>query len=489
MNSPTQSTYSIYELPAGVTELHSPKEELLDALRRVRQLDGLPEQELTWLIDNGREFSASAGARLFHDGDPATHMTILLAGEVQVRRQYAGQGSLFYGRSGNLTGLLPFSRMKTSGGDGIATEEAWGLQIAKEQFPQMLAAIPSMGQRCVSVLLDRVREGTRLEQQAEKLNALGKLAANLAHELNNPASAAQRAAGNLLQELRVYGQVSFDAGRLCLTDEQETRYMEWNTAVRAAVERRQTEPAPLESGALEQRLTEWLERHKAPDVWSIAPVFAESGIQPEELAVLDEFLDAEATNLALMHFASSLRAERMTGAVLESTARIFELIRAIQQYSHMDQGSLQDVDLAQSLDNTLSMLHYRLKDVRVIRNFDRDLPRITANGSELNQVWMALLENALDAMKDKGEIRVSTQHAGDMVRVEIWNNGPEIPPALHSRIFEPFFTTKTGGRGPGLSLDAVHRILTRYRGFIEVQSKPEATCFQVRLPLQQAGAY
>ena len=489
MNSPTQSTYSIYELPAGVTELHSPKEELLDALRRVRQLEGMPEQELTWLIDNGREFSASAGARLFHDGDPATHMTILLGGEVQVRRQYAGQGSLFYGRSGNLTGLLPFSRMKTSGGDGIASEEVWGLQIAKEQFPQMLAAIPSMAQRCVSVLLDRVREGTRLEQQAEKLNALGKLAANLAHELNNPASAAQRAAGNLLQELRVYGQVSFDAGRLCLTDEQETRYEEWNAAVRAAVERRQTEPAPLESGALEQRLTEWLEQHKAPDVWSIAPVFAEAGIQPEELAILDDFLESEAANLALMHFASSLRAERMTGAVLESTARIFELIRAIQQYSHMDQGSLQDVDLAQSLDNTLSMLHYRLKDVRVIRNFDRDLPRITANGSELNQVWMALLENALDAMKDKGEIRVSTQHAGDMVRVEVWNNGPEIPPELHSRIFEPFFTTKTGGRGPGLSLDGVHRILTRYRGFIEVQSTPEATCFQVRLPLQQAGAY
>jgi signal transduction histidine kinase len=274
-----------------------------------------------------------------------------------------------------------------------------------------------------------------------------------------------------------------------LTDEQETRYEEWNAAVRAAVERRQTEPAPLESGALEQRLTEWLEQHKAPDVWSIAPVFAEAGIQPEELAILDDFLESEAANLALMHFASSLRAERMTGAVLESTARIFELIRAIQQYSHMDQGSLQDVDLAQSLDNTLSMLHYRLKDVRVIRNFDRDLPRITANGSELNQVWMALLENALDAMKDKGEIRVSTQHAGDMVRVEVWNNGPEIPPELHSRIFEPFFTTKTGGRGPGLSLDGVHRILTRYRGFIEVQSTPEATCFQVRLPLQQAGAY
>lgn len=489
MNSTIQSVGPISELPEGVAQLHSPESEILDALHRVRQLDGLTEQEYLWLVRNSRECFARAGTRVFRDGEPARYMTIILSGEMQVRRQYVNEGSLFIGRSGQLSGLLPFSRMKTSGGNGIVTEDLWVLQISKDQFPEMLSAIPSMGQRCVSVMLDRVREVTRLEQQSEKLNALGKLAANLAHELNNPASAAQRAASNLLQELRVYGKVSFDAGRLCLTDEQETRYMEWSAGVRAAIERRRKEPDPLESGALEGRLTEWLEQHSAADTWSMAPVFAEAGIEPGELAVLDEFLDREAANLALMHFASSLRAERMTGAVLESTARIFELIRAIQQYSHMDQGSLQDVDLAQSLENTLSMLHYRLKDVEVIREFDPNLPRITANGSELNQVWMALLENALDAMKDKGQICLSTQHAGDMVRVEIWNNGPEIPPELHSRIFEPFFTTKSGGRGPGLSLDAVHRIISRYRGFINVQSKPGATCFQVRIPLQQAGAY
>jgi signal transduction histidine kinase len=489
MNSQTQSIASIPDLPLGVSQLHSPEPELLDALREVRQLDGLTEQEYRWLIQHSVEYSAPAGTRLFSDGDPANNMMILLSGEVQVRRQNVGQGSIFIGRSGHITGVLPFSRMKTAGGNGIVTEDVWGLLTPKELFPEMLAAIPSMGQRCVSILLDRVREVTRLEQQAEKLSALGKLAANLAHELNNPASAAQRAASNLLAELRVYGKVSFDAGRLCLTDEQEARYMEWNASVRAAIERRLKEPAPLESSALEERLTRWLEQHKASDIWSIAPVFAEAGIEPADLAVLDEFLSQEAANLALAHFASSLRAEQMTGAVLESTARIFELIHAIQQYSHMDQGSLQDVDLAQSLENTLSMLHYRMKDVQVDRQFESNLPLITANGSELNQVWMTLLENALDAMKDKGKIRLSTHHTGDMVQVEVWDDGPGIPPELHSRIFEPFFTTKSGGRGPGLSLDAVHRILSRYRGFIDVQSKPGATCFQVRIPLQQAGAY
>jgi len=475
-------------LPSGVEQVHSPPGKLLEALRQIRQLDGLTEEELLWLARHGREFSAPTGTRLFKDGDPATHMTILLDGEIQVRRNFGGQGSLFIGRSGQLTGLVPFSRMKTHGGNGFATEPIWGLQIAKAAFPEMLAAIPSMGQRCVSVMMDRVREMTRLEQQTEKLGALGKLAANLAHELNNPASAAQRAASNLLEELRIYGRISFDAGRLCLTEEQEQRYKAWDTKLRAGIAGRAA-LGPLAVGPLEERLTHWLEAHNIADSWKIAPALAEAGIEPTDLALLDAFLDGPALNVAMMHLASSLRAERMTGAVLESTARIFELIRAIQQYSYMDQTPMQEVDIAQSLATTLSMLQYRMQNVRVVRDFDPNLPLVNANGSELNQVWMALLENALDTMGDRGTIRLLTQCSGDMVRVEIWDDGPGIPPELHSRIFEPFFTTKSPGRGLGLGLDSVQRILSRLRGFIEVQSRPGATCFQVRIPLQQAGAY
>ncbi len=475
-------------LPAGVSVLHSPEHEVLDALRQVRQLDGLTEKELLWLVQHSQEFFAPSGTRVFKDGDPATHMTILLAGEIQVRRQYVSHGSLSIGRSGQITGLLPFSRMKTHGGNGLVTEPIWGLRLPRELFPEMLAAIPSMSQRCVSILMDRVREMTRLEQQSEKLTALGKLAANLAHELNNPASAAQRAASNLLEELRVYGRVSFDAGRLCLSEEQEDRYKVWNQNIRAAVTKRPI-PNPLEAGALEERWMGWLEQQKIAEAWSIAPALAEAGVEPEDLVELEGFLDGEAIQIALTHFASSLRAERMTGAVLESTARIFELIRAVQQYSYMDLAPMQDVDLAQSLENTLSMLHYRLHHVHIVREFDPDLPRITANGSELNQAWMALLENALDSMRDRGTIRLRTQLSGDTVRVEIWDDGRGIPPELHSRIFEPFFTTKSPGHGLGLGLDAVQRIVSRHRGFIEVESKPGATCFQVRIPLQQTGAY
>ncbi|HET9100196.1 MAG TPA: ATP-binding protein, partial [Acidobacteriaceae bacterium] len=477
------------DLPPGVSVLHTPEPEVLEALRRIRQLDGLSDAEYLWLIQHSWEFAAPAGTRLFSDGDPATHMTILLQGEVQVRRQHVARGSLFIGRSGQITGVLPFSRMKTSGGSGYVSEAVWALQVPRDLFPEMLVAIPSMGQRCVSILLDRVREVTRLEQQSEKLSAMGKLAANLAHELNNPASAAQRASSNLMEELRAFGKVSFEAGRLCLTNEQEERYIEWNRNIRCAIEGRTKPQNPIDAGALEERLNRWLEPRKLSKPWTIAPVFAEAGVEPEELAVLDTFLNVEAANVAVTHFASTLRAESMTGAVLESTARIFELIRAIQQYSHMDQAPLQDIDLAQSLENTLTMLHYRMNQVKVVREYDPGLPRVTANGGELNQIWMALLENALDAMQDRGTIRVTTQNAGDMVRVEICDDGPGIPAELHSRIFEPFFTTKPPGKGAGLSLDTVNRIVSRYRGFINVESKPGFTCFQIRIPLQQAGAY
>jgi signal transduction histidine kinase len=193
--------------------------------------------------------------------------------------------------------------------------------------------------------------------------------------------------------------------------------------------------------------------------------------------------------VALATFASSLRVERMAETVVNSTVRIFDLIRAIKDYSYMDQAPIQDVDLAQSLETTLTMFNSRLQNVTIERNYDPDLPPVSAYGSELNQVWTALIENALDAMKDRGTLRLSTRSSGQMAFVEIWDTGPGIPPELKSRIFEPFYTTKAPGKGLGLGLDTAQRIVTKHSGFIQVESHPGATCFQVRLPLDQAGAY
>jgi signal transduction histidine kinase len=472
--------------PAPAAPAPTPLPQIVDALRQVPTLHGLTDSEYEWLAKRCEEVSHPAGATIFREGDPATKMWILLKGEVHFRRQQGAAG-LFIGRAGQMTGLLPFSRMKTFGGYGFAATDVWALQFDRENFPELLEAIPSMGQRCVSVLLDRVREMTRLEQQTEKLNALGKLAGNLAHELNNPASAAQRAASGLIEELRIYGQQKFLLGSLCLDEKHLQNIRAWS---RRIAEQARTRPADsVTQVEREDRLQRWLREHGVEPSRQIVPDLAELGITPGELDALAELLGGQHLEIVLSQFASSARTERMAQAMVDSTARIFELITAVKDYSWMDQAPIQQVDIPQSLETTLAMLQSRLGKVKVKRRYAEDLPRISAYASELNQVWMALLENALDALRDRGRITLNAHCSGDSVVVEIADDGVGIPEEIQGRIFEPFFTTKAPGSGLGLGLDTAQRIVRQHRGYIHVTSQPGATCFQVRLPIEPLQAY
>jgi signal transduction histidine kinase len=377
--------------------------------------------------------------------------------------------------------------MKTYGGHGYVVADLWGLDFHRSSFPEMMRAVPSMTQRCVSVLLDRVREVTRLEQQTEKLSALGKLAGNLAHEMNNPASAAQRAASGLLDELRVYGHEKFRLGGLCLDEAHLAQVRDWQDLIREQA--KGVPPASDQHAAMEDELQIWLKNHGVDGTWKIAPELAELGVRAHQLDPLGEFLNADSLSVVLGQFASSVRAERIAEAMLDSTARIFDLIRAIKDYSYMDQAPIQEVDVRQGLENTLTMLQSRLANVQVERRYADDLPLIAAYGSELNQVWTALLENALDAIDDHGKITLAVQVSGEMILIEVWDNGPGIASGIKDRIFEPFFTTKAPGRGLGLGLDTVQRVVRRHSGYVSVESRPGATCFQVRLPMEQLQAY
>ena len=481
----------------------TPPAEIVAALRKVDALDGLSDSDYLWLARNGVERKVGAGAMVFREGDPPFGMNILLAGEIHVRRNQSGSLSLFIARVGQLSGLLPFSRMKGYGGNGYSVGNAWSLDIPKEKFPEMLAAIPSMAQRCVWVLLNRVREVTRMEMQAEKLTALGKLAANLAHELNNPASAAQRSAASLFGELRQFGDQKQQLGAALAEAGQYQQYQDWARRTRekmAGYTSRAILPDnPLDLSDREDIFRAWLEAHGVPEPWSVAAVIAES---PMTLANIDELatiVSPQALAISAAAFASSLRVERMAETVLNSTVRIFDLISAIKDYSYMDQAPIQEIDLAQSLDTTLTMFNSRLDHVLVERQYDPDLPLISAYGSELNQVWTELIANALDAMSltpvssgdgvPRGTLRLKTSQLGEMVTVEVWNDGPGIPPEVVTRIFEPFYTTKPPGQGLGLGLDSVTRIVNKHNGFVTVDSKPGGTCFQVRLPIERAQAY
>src|ERR1035441_1309569 len=280
----------------------TPVEEIAEAIERIGPLHGLPFEDRLWLARHGEEVVAEAGNILFEEGAAANRMILILKGEIHVRRQHGGPMALFIGRTGQMTGLLPFSRMKSYGGQGFAVSPVWAILINKSLFPEMLSAIPSMAQRVVSTLLDRVREVTRIEQQAEKLTALGKLAGNLAHELNNPASAAQRAASSLVTELRANRQNRFKLVNLCLSDEQIGRIRDWEQRVlsrRASLE-------GVDAGKLivrEESLRKWLSELPCEESWEVAAQLNEQGVSVDDLNDLRNLLGANEVCIALQFFA------------------------------------------------------------------------------------------------------------------------------------------------------------------------------------------
>ncbi len=472
----------------------TPVEEIADALDHIGALHGLSYQDRLWLASHGKEVMANAGDVLYEEGTPAEDMVLILKGEIHVRRQQSGPMALFIGRTGQMTGFLPFSRMKVAGGQGFAIFPVWALLINKSQFSEMLQAIPTMAQRVVSTLLDRVREVTRIEQQAEKLTALGKLAGNLAHELNNPASAAQRAASGLITELRANRANRFKLVNLCLDEEQIKAIECWEQKIFDRGAQTVEQPASILIPR-EEAIRTWLDALPCPDSWEIAAQLTEQAVTIADLEELPAFLGPYETCILLQYFARYLRSTRSVETLVSSTARIFALISAIKAYSYMDRAPILEVDVPAGLDATLQMLQSRIGKVQVIRDYAPDLPTISAYGSELNQVWTALIENALEAIAEmdgiarQPQLRISARLEGDMLLVEIWDSGPGIRAELQDRIFEPFFTTKPPGQGLGLGLDNAMRIVRKHRGHLSVRSEPGDTCFRVRLPLDQLQAY
>jgi signal transduction histidine kinase len=466
----------------------TPVEEIAEAIDHIAPLHGLPIEDRLWLARHGEEVVAEPGEILFEEGTPADRMILILKGEIHVRRHSGGPMELFIGRAGQMTGFLPFSRMKVSGGQGFAISPVWALLVDKSVFPEMLEAIPSMAQRVVSTLLDRVREVTRIEQQAEKLSALGKLAGNLAHELNNPASAAQRAASSLVLELRANRQNRFKLVNLCLTEEQIEAVETWERRVLG----RPIQPWTQSATALiaqEEGIRAWLGALGCSEPWEVAPQLAEQGITLVDLDELRALLGPNEVCVSLQFFARYLRSSRSVETLVHSTARIFDLISAVKAYSYMDRAPILEVDVPAGLEATVQMLQSRMTHIDIIRDYQPNLRTISAYGSELNQVWTALIENALDALGNQGQLRLTCRLEADMLLVEIWDTGPGIPPELQDRIFEPFFTTKAPGQGLGLGLDNAMRIVRKHRGHLSVRSEPGSTCFRVRLPLEQLQAY
>ncbi len=411
---------------------------LIADLRKVAAFADLSNADLEWFITHAEERLVQAGEVVTQEGSPADTMLVLLEGEIRGRRESEADGPTYAAQAPAVTGFLPFSRMKIVPLTTRAVRPVRALAMNSKHFPEMLHRMPDLAQRLVGVLTDRVRTFAVINQEREKLAALGKLSAGLAHELNNPSAAARRSAGALrdcLERLRQVGRASTigpdDCAMLAKREEE----------IRAALKPAQfkDEFARVER---EEAIQGWLEERKVPEAWKLAPLLAEANLTDPQL---ESFAATAGASLGpeLTRFATLLEMERIADELEHSTARISDLIKAIKEYSYMDQAKL--------------------------------------------QVWTNLIDNAADAMGDNGKLRIRTARENDFILVEIADSGPGIPPEVKSRIFEPFFTTKGVGEGTGLGLDFVYRIVTGMHGQVSVDSVPGDTRFAVRIPIQVPG--
>jgi signal transduction histidine kinase len=450
-------------------------------LRRVPVFTDLPDDQLDWFLSQAEEMRLKAGDTYARQGDPADAMFVIIDGLLQARGERNGETIMFDIEAGDVTGILPFSRMKQFTVGGRAVTDSRALRFPATLFPDLIQKMPELTKRLVGLMSDRIRETTRLEQQRDRLASLGKLSAGLAHELNNPASAAKRAASQLRDMLFKIRNASVELGRRSLTPAQKSEIEKLEASfTRTDI----VPPDALTISDLEDQIDSLLRSHGQNDLWQLAAGLARRNIQPEEVEALFGQLDADTARAALVRIAASVEIASLLHEIESATSRISDLVGAIKEYTHMDQSPVQNVDIIKSLETTLTILNHKLKrGVTVHRDYQPIPLLVNSFGSELNQVWTNLIDNAIDAMHGQGDLRIRTYRDDDCVVVEIGDNGPGIPEEVQPRIFEPFFTTKGVGEGTGLGLDTVQRIVKKHRGNIQLNSKPGDTRFQVWLPV------
>jgi signal transduction histidine kinase len=459
--------------------------DLLTRLAQHRSLGSAPTGEHAWLVAHGEPQRYEVGDVVTAKGTPALRLLVVLEGHLVIRMDRgAGAHKIFEWKAGDVGGVMPYSRGASPPNDVVAEAVTEMLTVAKELFPEMIRECPNITATLVHAMIDRARQFTSSDLRDEKLISLGKLASGLAHELNNPASAVVRSATMLAKSLDTAETAARRLGAAHLTGAQLTAIDGIRSLCAAP-------PAPEAQSAVaradrEDVIAEWLAEHDANEM--CAGPLAETPITVAELDSLAATVGGDALDATLRWLSAGCQVRALSREIETAATRIHGLVAAVKGFSYMDRApTAEAVDIRRGIADTLTMLGAKIrgKSLEVSVDLPDDLPPAHGVGAELNQVWMNLIDNALDAAPANGHVTVAARRDHDHVTVRVIDDGPGIPAEIKGRIFDPFFTTKGVGKGTGLGLDIVRRLLQRGEGEIAVESVPGRTEFQVRLPAER----
>ncbi len=460
---------------------------ITDCLRGVPLFASLDEEKLQWVSEQGEVVEFEAGDRIAAQGGPADGFYMILEGETEWTQNVGGEEVYVVTLGeGDIFAELILVLDEPYPTTGHATTDVNLYKLDVDAFWNMLTVCPEVLRSVVATSAERAQLHETVSQQQAKLASLGTLAAGLAHELNNPAAAISRSAQEAREVFRGSSARAIELNELEMTPEQR----EYVAGLPEEVAQRAKEAPKLDSldqSDKEDEVAIWLEDRGVEEAWDLSPTLVSSGLDEEWLEELSGHISNEENIPGVLNWlVAEMQGDELLREIEDGSARISELVKAIKSYSHMDKAPLQQVDIHEGLESTLTMLGHKLKegDVTVERDYADELPGVCAHGSELNQVWTNLLDNAIDAVDGEGRIEVRTERENGRVLVEISDTGPGIPDDAQGKIFEPFYTTKDVGKGTGLGLDIVRRIVSeKHHGSIRFDTGPDGTTFQVRIPI------
>lgn len=455
-------------------------------LRIFESFDRVPDQELQWLLDHCEHVCYEEGDYIFKSEEVADLMFLILDGEFLFYLTQNGERR-DYGTAekGSITGLLPYSRMTHATGNGVATKRSEVLTLHRDHHRALTIECPEISAALVQLMTTRVRDFTTRRQQVDKLAALGKLSAGLAHELNNPASAIVRSADYLKDHL---GHVPDRFKKVISMQLDEKSIDRVNSLASEKIADGVQSYGMMERAEKEDDLLDWLEDHDINYGEEWVEQLVEYGFDSSDLEMVCEATGSEALGPTLGWLVNVLTTERVVDEIKEASTRISELVQSVKSYSHMDQSTdKQEISPIEGIRNTIRMLEHKARKNGVIINeeYAENTGKFKVYPSEINQVWTNLIDNGLDALEgvEGAVITMKTERTSKHLNISIIDNGPGIPEDVKEQIFSPFFTTKAMGKGTGLGLDVVKRIIDRHGGYLNLESMPGRTEFKISIPV------